>query len=86
MKAVGRDCIVIRLRLEGGRLVQLLFDSKTERPSGAITTTVTMLGSASFCSQPGGPPGIVNSMPCESERVMQGLPMALANMQVLGRY
>ena len=61
-------------------------DSKTVRPSGEIVTTVIMLGSSLFCSQPGGPPGIVNSKPCESERVMQMFPMALANMQVPGRY
>ena len=54
--------------------------------SAEITTTVIMLVPSPFCSQPGGPPGMVNSIPSESARVMQGLLLMLANMQAPGRY
>lgn len=58
----------------------------TVRPSGEITTTFKRVGSSPDSSQPGFPPGIVNSIPEESARVMQGFPAAVRNIQLLGRY
>lgn len=61
-------------------------DSNTVRPSGEMITTVRTFGLSPDSSHPGFPPGIVNSRPEVSDRVRQGFPAAVRNMQLAGLY
>ena len=55
-------------------------------PSGEISKTVIMLGSALASSHPGGPPGISKRIPWGPLRAMQGFRSLPLNMHPAGRY